>query len=176
LTEINARSHDLDDYPNDITGEGHMVQHRNLCFVIADGGHARFVRPAADYALHTFEAVDSSTVHKKDHDLVSDRPGRAFESGATGRHAYTPRTDPHELAKERFAQSIARRINAESADDVFNELVVVAPPHVLNELTDGLDVQTKAKLVGSLAKDLVKTPDHELWSHLKEWVRPVHRA
>ena len=30
--------------------------------------------------------------------------------------------------------------------------------------------------MGSLAKDLVNTPDHELWSHLKEWVRPVHRA
>ena len=107
---------------------------------------------------------------------MSDRQGRAFESGSAARHAYRPRTDPHELAKERFTQSVARRINEEFAADAFNELVVVAPSQVLGELTFGLDTTTRSKLMGSLAKDLVKTPDHELWSHLKEWVRPVHRA
>lgn len=149
---------------------------RRLCFVIADGGHARFVRPAVDNALHTFEAVDSATVHKRDHDLVSDRPGRAFESGSGARHAYSPRTDPQQLEKERFTQLVARLVNENCAADMFNELVVVAPSNVLNELTGGLDAATRGKLLGTLAKDLVKTPDHELWTHLKEWVRPVHRA
>jgi protein required for attachment to host cells len=154
-----------------------VPRHKNLCFVIADGGHARFARPAPDNALHTFEAVDSATVHKHDRDLVSDRPGRAFESGASAaRHAYVPRTDPHELAKQQFAELIAERINAESAADVFHELVVVAPASILAEITAALDAPTRAKLVGSLAKDLVKTPDHELQPHLKQWVRPVHRA
>jgi protein required for attachment to host cells len=153
-----------------------MPQHHKLCFVIADGGHARFVRPAPDNALHTVEAVDSATLHKHDHDLVSDRPGRSFESGAPARHAYTPRTDPHERAKDQFTHAVARMVNANSAADQFNELVVVAPAHVLSELTDALDPAAKAKLLGTLAKDLVKTPDHELWPHLKEWVRPVQRA
>jgi protein required for attachment to host cells len=149
---------------------------RRLCFVIADGGHARFVRPAADNALHTFAAVDSATVHKRDHDLVSDREGRAFESATAGRSGYSPRHDPHEMEKQRFAQTVAVLINENSAADTFNELVVVAPSHLLSELTFGLDASTRAKLLGTLAKDLVKTPDHELWGHLKEWVRPVHRA
>ena len=153
-----------------------MPQHHHLCIVIADGGHARLVRPAADNALHTFEAIDSTSVHKHDRDLVSDRPGRSFESGQTARHAYTPRSDPHEMAKEDFARLIAQRVNDDSAEDLFNELVVVAPAHVLSELTGGLDAPTKAKLRGTLAKDLVKTPDHELWPHLKEWVAPVQRA
>jgi protein required for attachment to host cells len=153
-----------------------MPQHHTLCFVIADGGHARFVRPASDNALHTFEAVDSVTLHKRDHDLVSDRPGRSFESAAVARHAYTPRTDPHEMAKDQFTREVARMVNANSAADEFHELILVAPSHVLSELTDALDAATKAKLLGSLAKDLVNTPDHELWPHLKEWVRPVTRA
>jgi protein required for attachment to host cells len=153
-----------------------MPQHHSLCFVIADGGHARFVRPASDNALHTFDAVDSVTLHKRDHDLVSDRPGRSFESGAAARHAYTPRTDPHEMAKDQFTRVVGRIVNETSAADEFHELVIVAPAHVLSELTDALDARTKAKLLGSLAKDLVNTPDHELWPHLKEWVRPVHRA
>jgi hypothetical protein len=29
--------------------------------------------------------------------------------------------------------------------------------------------------VGTLTRDLVKTPDDELWPHLRQWVRPVHR-
>lgn len=153
-----------------------MAQQQKLCFVIADGGHARFVRPASDFSLHTFDAVDSEDVHKRDHDLVSDRSGRSHESDSASRHAYTPRHDPHEMAKDRFAQLVAARINEDSAADVFTGLIVVAPSHVLKELTEALDAQTSAKLLGSLAKDLVKTPDHELWPHLKEWVRPVQRA
>src|SRR5579859_6848899 len=127
-----------------------MPQHHSLCIVIADGGHARFVRPAPDNALHTFEAVDSATLHKHDRDLVSDRPGRSFESAAVARHAYTPRTDPHEMAKDQFTREVARMVNAASAADEFHELVVVAPAHVLGELTDALDARTKGKLLGSL--------------------------
>jgi protein required for attachment to host cells len=153
-----------------------MPRQRKLCFVIADGGHARIVRPAADNALHTVEALDSATIHKKDHDLVSDRPGRSFESGSAARHAYEPRTDPHDMEKERFAQAVAARINADAAEDLFNELVLVAPAQMLSELTGALDQPVKAKLLGSLAKDLVNTPDHELWPHLKQWARPVQRA
>jgi protein required for attachment to host cells len=153
-----------------------MAKHRKVCFVVADGGHARFLRPAPDFGLHTFEAMASSTVHKKDHDLVSDRPGRAFESGSPGRSAYTPRHDPHDMAKEHFAHSVAKRLNEESAADTFDELVIVAPTTILTELTESLDTTTSAKLIGRLAKDLVKTPDHALYPHLKEWVRPVHRA
>ena len=153
-----------------------MPMHRKLCFVVADGGHARFLRPAPDFALHTFESMDSSTVHKKDHDLVSDRQGRSFESASPGRSGYTPRHDPHEMAKDHFTHSVARRLNEASAADEFHELVIAAPQHVLSELTDALDTTTQAKLIGSLPKDLVKTPDHALYPHLKEWVRPVHRA
>ncbi len=153
-----------------------MPKNRKLCFVIADGGHARFVQPATDNALHTIEAVDSMTVHKRDHDLVSDRPGRSFESGSSTRHAYAARQDPHEQEKVRFAHLIAARMNEGSATGLFTELVIVAPSSVLSELTDALDLPTKAKLLGTLAKDLVKVPDQDLYAHLKEWVRPVHRA
>ena len=152
-----------------------MPKDARLCIVVADGGHARFVQPAADNALHTIEAIDSTTLHKKDHDLVSDRPGRSFESGTAARHAYTPRHDPQEMAKERFAQLIADRINEGSTVGTFDDLVIVAPPQVLNKVTGGLDGTARNKLLGTLPKDLAKTPDHELRPHLTEWVRPVRR-
>jgi protein required for attachment to host cells len=153
-----------------------MVQHHVPCFVIADGGHARFVWPAADNALHTRQAMDSATATKQDSDLVSDRQGRSFESATGVRHAYTPRTDPHEREQLHFAQLVGEKLCALSGEDAFNALVLAAPPDILAAITAALDVPTRARLTGTLAKDLVKVPDHELQPHLSQWVHPVHRA
>lgn len=153
-----------------------MPQQHKLCFVIADGGHARFVRPAEDNALHTFDHLDSDSVHKRTRDLVSDRMGRSFESASPTRHAVVARTDPHDQEKLHFAAAISEWIKVNAAEDVFNEIVLVAPSHILTELEAHLDTETRAILHGVLAKDLVKVPDGELWPHLHAWVRPVHRA
>ena len=151
-----------------------MVLNSRVCFVVADGGHARLVWPAEDNALRTREVLKSDNVHKLTHDLVSDRPGRAFESGSTARHAYSPRHDPHDMEKQHFAHAVASRVNQDAAD--YDELVLVAPPHVLHDIEGALDIGARAKVAGTLQKDLTKVPDHELWPHLKQWVRPVNRA
>jgi protein required for attachment to host cells len=149
---------------------------RDPCFVIADGGHARFVKSARDNALHTVESLDAPNVHKKTHDLTSDRPGRVHESAGVVRHAIAPRHDPHELEKHRFAHFIGDKLNEPGTAGGFSELILVAPPHVLADIRDRLNTTTEAMVVGTLAKDLTHVPDHELYSHLKEWVPPTHRA
>ena len=138
------------------------------CFLIADGGHARFVMPGADNALHTRQAIDSAALHKKSHDLGTDQPGRAFESASVTRHAIAPRTDPHALEKVKFAQLIAERMTAAVAEGEIDEYAVVAPSHILAEIIEGLATTTKARVTGTLAKDLVNVPDHELLPHLKD--------
>jgi len=50
-------------------------------------------------------------------------------------------------------------------------LVLVAPGHAMHDLRDGLSVTVTDKVTGSLVKDLTKTPDHDLTSHLAEWWR-----
>jgi protein required for attachment to host cells len=153
-----------------------MVQHRNSCFVIADGGHVRFVFPAEDNALHTRDASDSPHLHDQSSDLGTDRPGRSFESGSVTRHAIAPKNDPHEMEKQKFAHTVAKKVCDLSAENGFSELILVAPSHILSEIRDHLDVITAKKLVGTLAKDLTKVPDDALYPHLKEWVRPTNRA
>jgi len=153
-----------------------MPMDRNLLIVIADGEHVRFVRPAADNALHSEAKVDSPSVHERSSDLGSDHPGAAMHSDSSAHHALTPRHDPHAIAKEKFAHSIAQQLNAGAARGVFDELIVVAPSHVLSEIRGALDTTAEAKVIGTLPKDLVKTPDDELGPHLREWVPPVHRT
>lgn len=135
---------------------------------------ASFVRPRT-MRCEAQAMIDSPFVHKQSADLGSDHPGAAMHSDSTAHHALTPRHDPHALAKEEFAHSVAKQLNASAASGGFDELAIVAPPHVLSEILAALDTATEATIIGTLAKDLVKTPDDELWTHVRVWVPPVHR-
>lgn len=150
-----------------------MPMQRRLLIVIADGEHARFVRPGSNNALHTERTFDATTAHKRSADLGSDRPGASFHSDSTAHHAVAPRHDLHELEKEKFADSVGTEINQATE---YDELVLVAPSRSLNRIRKALDTVVASRIVGTVAKDLVKVPDDALWSHVKEWVQPVHRA
>ena len=151
-----------------------MPQRKRLWIVITDGEHARFVVPGpAAGAFHTERVEDSATSHKRSTDLVADAPGRAFESSGSTRHAIAPKHDPHALAKQRFLQSVADQINQAAAEGAFDELVLAAPAGEIAELRDALDRGAAAKVIGTLGKDLVKVPDHELGPHLAQWARPA---
>lgn len=143
--------------------------------VIADGEHVRFVQPGVDNVLRTSGSLDSASAHLRSRDIGSDRPGRSFESGAGARHAVGQRHDLHKMEKKKFVHLIGEQIDAASGRGEFDELLLVAPPRALSELRAALDVATQAKLVGTLEKDLVKTPDHELSPHVREWVSPARR-
>jgi protein required for attachment to host cells len=127
-----------------------MPMHQlKLLFAIADGEHARFVRPdAEDNTLRSSSRV---------------RP----ENGHTGA-ADQPHHD-----KDKFAGWVAAQLNQDGAS--FDELVLVAPAHTLGTIRSHLVKPVQDKLLATLDKDLTKIPDHELWPHLKHWVRPVHR-
>jgi protein required for attachment to host cells len=79
------------------------------------------------------------------------------------------------MEKEKFTRLVAEQLNAAAALGEFDELLLIAPSHAMHELQNSLDAATKTKLVGTLDKDLVKTPDHELWPHVREWVSSERR-
>src|SRR5580692_6669212 len=126
-----------------------------LYFVLACEDRARFVRPDQDNGLHTICAVDFITLGK--HDVVPVGP-----------------RDPPRWQQIAFVRLLAMRINEDFAVDLFAQLVLVAPRHVLHELMAMIDVPTNGSLLGSLAKDLVPVPDLELWPHLLPWIQPTH--
>lgn len=152
-----------------------MARPHTLWIAIADGEHARFAQPDGDNRLRIVRSLDSASAHLRSRDLGSDRPGRSFESATTAHHAVGEKHDPHRLEKDRFAHLVAEQLNEAAAGDEFDELLLVAPPHVMQELREVLDDRAKKLLVGTLEKDLVKTPDHELWPHVRDWLSPVRR-
>jgi protein required for attachment to host cells len=82
------------------------------------------------------------------------------------------RPDPVSLEKEKFAHLVAVELNAAAANGEVDEVVLVAPAYVQAAIAQKLDDAVEARIIGRLDKDLVKTPDDELWPHVRTWVRP----
>jgi protein required for attachment to host cells len=57
-------------------------------------------------------------------------------------------------------------VDAAAGRDAFDRLALVAPPRALADLRAALGPSARSRLVGVLAKDLVKVPDHEIPPHL----------
>jgi protein required for attachment to host cells len=127
---------------------------------VADGEHARVVVPTVPQGqFRTAVAFDSTNARLLSQDLGDERPGRE------------PRQDPHDVAKHDFIRFVARELARHCADGAFEQLVIVAPAHALHDLRDALGGRASAMIIGTLGKDLTKTPDHDLMLHLAEWWR-----
>jgi len=114
-------------------------------FVLADGGHARWVQRAGQD--NTGEANYVTTTEQT-------ASFRAPEQAAI-------------RGEEDFARELADTINARAAPGGFDRLVLVAPAPFLSDLRHRLSTTAGAKLAHTLAKDLTHTPDHELASWLQ---------
>lgn len=128
-----------------------MPIHIRPLIVLADAEHARFVRPMeADNTLHSYSRVD---------------PAEAHIGAETKHHAMSPKALPDWVAAQ-----------LDAGVGSYDELYIAASAKTLHEIRAHLTKPAQAKLKDTLDKDLTKIPDHELWPHFKDWVRPLHRA
>ena len=79
------------------------------------------------------------------------------------------RQDPHHLDKLQFGAEVARRLNQEAERGSFDQLVLVAPGHVLHTVREALSKTAAACVVGTVPKDYTKLPDDELSAALAKW-------
>jgi protein required for attachment to host cells len=134
-------------------------------FVIADAGRARWVRRSE--SGRDFETTREIKAERPAGDVEDS--GVVFE-GSSGRPAAL--RDPQDAvrkARDQFAAEIAAELEAQARRGEFQRLAVVAPSHTLEAIRRRLAGPAAEALAGSLAKDLTKTPDHEL----KTWLEPL---
>jgi protein required for attachment to host cells len=137
--------------------------------LIADGGHAkvleidtqrRVLKPRAD--------MNMSIELPPSRELLSDRPVRTYESIGHARHAKGDKVDPHRELKRAFAKAVGKELEVRLVDGCFERLVVVAPPAAMGDLREALPKKVRAKVIGEVAQDLIKTPKARLWPHLQD--------
>jgi protein required for attachment to host cells len=135
--------------------------------LITDGSQARLFRndgPGRGVAPLSDDLLTGCNLPGRE--IMSDRPGRTFDSAGQGRHAKEPRTDPREVEKRRFAHTLAVMLEDGLNQGSFDCLVLVAPPRALGQLRDELSESVHDKISAELAKDLTQTPQHKLPEHL----------
>jgi protein required for attachment to host cells len=122
--------------------------------VVGDGQKALFLTNEGDEKFPNLRRL-SVELHDDPptHEQGCDAPGRAYSSVGSGRSA-VEETDWHEVEKERFAASIAGRINKAAQSAAFKQLVVVAPPKILGDLRREFTKETGTKILAEIPKDL----------------------
>lgn len=133
-------------------------------FLLADGTRARWVsrNPVGDYTTRSEIAAEEPELHPAG-------PGEAYESISPERHGLR---EPDELTRKRrlgFAIEVAGAVNAAARHGACEKIALVAPARMLGPITERLSPEARRKLCGTLDRDLVKTPDHELGP----WLRPM---
>jgi len=133
-----------------------MSHHPSTDFLVTDNAHARWVRRSG--ASEDFVTVEELTVEP------APRPhpqGVAFESGG-GRFNVEEKRGAVGRRRYRFADTLAEAINHKTAHHQIQRLSLIGPPRTLAAIRRRLTPEAQAVVVGTLHKDLTKTPDHEL--------------
>jgi protein required for attachment to host cells len=137
--------------------------------LVADSGRARlFEASGAKAPLQEQTDLVMPSARLQEQELVSDRPGRSFDSRGEGRHAMEPTTPAKEVESNRFAARIAALLDSGRVAGNYTRLILVAPPAFLGQLRDALSEQVRALVTNELDKDLVRFDVDAIREHLPE--------
>jgi protein required for attachment to host cells len=136
--------------------------------LVADGARARlYVNQGVGKGLQPVSgATHKADLHHHDRDILSDKPGRAYNSVGEGRSAMEPQTEWHRFEKHKFAREMAKLLDAAAAGKAFDRLILVAPPATLGDLRMELGEATRRMVAAELPKDLTRHAEQELPEHL----------
>jgi protein required for attachment to host cells len=141
--------------------------------LIADGGHAKVLETRGPGSgLEAQADMTFSVDLPRSHEILTDRAVRSYESRGHARHAKGDSVDPHRELKRAFAKQLGKELLTRLSEDRFDRLVLVAPPPALGDLRAALPRAVRARVVGEVAQDLVKTPKARLWPHLAQVLGP----
>jgi protein required for attachment to host cells len=101
--------------------------------------------------------------------LVADKPGRGFSSSRNGvRHGFAPHSLYHEQVAIQFARKIGKFLDRSLTDNEFTDLVVMAEPHFLGLLNQGIPERVKKKILREVPREWNEGSDRDLEKYLKK--------
>lgn len=138
--------------------------------LVADSAHSRIFSTLDGRVIK--EVADQSHPQSRQHEseLVTDRPGRSFDSAGQGRHAMEPDQHPHEQEAETFAVELAHTLEQGRNQQRFQKLLLIAPPEFLGRLRRHLSKPTAQTVAGHIDKNLVELGASELQPYVKDYM------
>lgn len=145
--------------------------------LIADASRARIFEVEDGQHLQLVRELLYPKGRAMAQELVSDEPGRLAKGGG-GQvfSAMDPRTSPHEVEAKHFAAQLAHALHDGRVHNKYESLALVAPPHFLGLLRDGLDPEVGKMVVAAVNSDYTHAPEHELHHHLADTLAEISKA
>jgi protein required for attachment to host cells len=136
--------------------------------VVAESSRARiFSVESRSTPLKEVEDMVHVASRLHDQDLVTDMPGRSFDShGSVGRHAMESKTEPKKAEVMHFAHDVSERLeNARRVGD-YNDLVLISSPGFLGMLKQTLGNVTQKHISQTINKNLIHKSEAEIRHYL----------
>ncbi len=141
--------------------------------VAADAARARIFesRNRSGNDLREIETWVNPELRIPAHERVTDRPGRAYDSGGEGRHAMSEGGELKEVESDRFARELVSWLDDALQQHRFQHLMIAAAPHFLGQIRHHLDGHLKGCLTGEIDKDIchLERPD-QVRKHLPDFL------
>jgi protein required for attachment to host cells len=103
--------------------------------VVADAAQAQiYSRPTRRAPLELVQSFAEEQSRAAEHELVSDSPGRSFDSMGAARHSMQPEHTARQNLREAFVRKIADFVETGRTANRFAHLAIVAAPALLGEL------------------------------------------
>lgn len=135
--------------------------------VAAETGCARiFLLENRVAPLKEIDELSNPVARAHERDLISDRPGRAFDSAGQGRHSMEPQVDPKQQEAIAFAKKINERLEQGRTRGDFEELILIAPPEFLGILRHNINGNTAKCVAKTISKRLVQKKPTEIREYL----------
>lgn len=136
--------------------------------VVAENSRARiFAMDAINLPLRELEDLTNPEGRLQQRELVSDRPGRTFNSQGTGRHSKQAPLDKNRQFSMEFARTLSQSIEDGRMQGKFDWLVLIAPPKFLGALRQQLDKKTHRLITKEIHKNIVREDEASIREHLK---------
>jgi protein required for attachment to host cells len=145
---------------------------RPLLVVVADFSTARFYRlPGDSRRLRLLEVLHNPAARAHVHELVSGRQGRVYSRAVGHPQAYAARETLKQVASERFARDVAKRIGGRCAALKNEDVVLIASGRMLGLVDRKLPRPAQHRLVATVPRDL----SHLTAAALAREVLPLRR-
>lgn len=116
--------------------------------------------------LSLVEVLGNAEGTARARDLVSDAPGRAYDSHGSGRHAIEPNTGVKEEQRRRFVKEMVERLQTARVKGDFDQLVLLAAPAVLGVIRKTLNPELEKTVIKEIPKDLIGQGVEKIQSQL----------
>lgn len=141
----------------------------NTWVVVADGTRARLFNRHKNRTLEEFDTLLSPAHRLHEGDLVTDREGRDYDGGTTGRHGMGTRNTAKDHEMTVFAKRLAGRLQEGRNAGELERLVLVAPPKFLGQIRAQLNPAVADLVALTIDKELTTLPVDKLQNHLPQY-------